>query len=260
MKKVVKYTLTGICAAAIIACIVAGYLAGVSSRRPILCKDIRIEVLDSAQNSFVTAADVRKYIERSCGNLIGKQIDSIDLVKVENAIDSRSAVMKSQAFVTRDSMLNINVTQRKPVVRFQKKDGGFYADEEGYIFPLQSSYASYVQIIDGAIPLAANSGYKGELTSDKEKEWFRSVMRVVNHIENDKLWKGKIVQISVDNEKGLILIPREGQERFIFGNPVSVEEKFEKMERYYTTIIPEKGEGYYKYIDLRFENQIICKR
>lgn len=260
MKKVVKYTMTGICAAAIVVCIIAGYLAGVNSRRLILCKDIRIEVLDSAQNSFVTAADVRKYIERSCGKLIGKQIDSIDLVKVENAIDSRSAVLKSQAFVTRDSILNISVTQRKPVVRFQKKDGGFYADDEGYIFPLQSSYASYVQIIDGDIPLAANSGYKGELTNKNEKEWFRNVMKVVNHIENDKLWKGKIVQISVDKDKGLILIPRKGDEKFIFGNPSSLEEKFNKMKKYYTTIIPEKGEGHYKYIDLRFENQIVCKR
>lgn len=259
MNKAVKYILYALCAAVISGCITVSYIAGVQSRRPIVCKGIRIEVLDSAENSFVTAADVRRFIDKSYGRVIGEPIDSIDLVKVEKAVDSRSAVYKSQAYVTRDSLLNVKVTQRRPVVRFQKKDGGFYADTEGYIFPLQNTYASHVQVIDGEIPLAANSGYKGDISDPEEKEWFRKVMSVVNYMEGSKVWKGKIVQISVAGDGELTLIPREGSERFLFGQPNSVAEKFRKMERYYTTIIPEKGERRYSTVDVRFKNQIVCK-
>ena len=144
-------------------------------------------------------------------------------------------------------------------MRFQKKDGGFYADAEGYIFPLQSSYASHVQIIDGAIPLAANSGYKGGIENSDERAWFKKIMNVVNYMEGSKAWKGKIVQIHVLENGELILVPREGNEKFLFGQPGSVEEKFSKMERYYTTIIPEKGSKKYKTVDVRFDNQIVCK-
>ena len=259
MKKAVKYILYSVLATVILGCIVAAYIAGQQARRPIVCKGIRIEVLDSTVNSFVTVSDVRLYLDRSCGKLIGQPIDSIDLTKVEKVVDSRSAVLKSQAYVTRDSMLNITVTQRKPVVRFQKKDGGFYADAEGYIFPLQSSYASHVQIIDGAIPLAANSGYKGGIENSDERAWFKKIMNVVNYMEGSKVWKGKIVQIHVLENGELILVPREGNEKFLFGQPGSVEEKFSKMERYYTTIIPEKGSNKYKTVDVRFDNQIVCK-
>ena len=259
MKKVAKYMLYVGLSTILLACIIAAYIAGVQSRKPLVCKGIRIEVLDSAQNSFVTTSDVRKYLDKSYGKLIGMQLDSIDLVKVEKAVDSRSAVLKSQAYVTRDSILNITVTQRKPVVRFQKKDGGFYADAEGYIFPLQSSYASHVQIIDGAIPLAANSGYKGGIENPDERVWFKKIMNVVNYMEGSKVWKGKIVQIHVLENGELILVPREGNEKFLFGQPGSVEEKFSKMERYYTTIIPEKGSNKYKTVDVRFDNQIVCK-
>ena len=259
MKKVAKYMLYVGLSTILLACIIAAYIAGVQSRKPLVCKGIRIEVLDSAQNSFVTTSDVRKYLDKSYGKLIGMSLDSIDLVKVEKVVDSRSAVLKSQAYVTRDSILNITVTQRKPVVRFQKKDGGFYADAEGYIFPLQSSYASHVQIIDGEIPLAANSGYKGDIEDPKEKAWFKSVMNVVNFIEGSKTWKGKIVQISVDEKGELILVPREGNEKFLFGQPNSLAEKFGKMEKYYTTIIPEKGSERYRTVDVRFANQIVCK-
>ena len=259
MKKAVKYILYSILAVVLLGCMIVAYIAGQESRKPIVCKSIVIEILDSAENSFVTAVDVRKFIDRSCGKIIGQQIDSIDLDKVENAIDSRSAVLKSQAYVTRDSILNIKVTQRKPVVRFQKKDGGFYADAEGYIFPLQSSYASHVQIIDGEIPLAANSGYKGDIADPEEKAWFKKVMKVVNYMENSKVWKGKIVQIHVDKKGELTLVPRVGNEVFLFGQPDSIEDKFLKMEKYYTTILPEKGSSKYKTIDVRFEGQIVCK-
>ena len=259
MKKAVKYILYSILATVILGCIVAAYIAGQQARGPIVCKNIRIEVLDSTVNSFVTASDVRMFLDRSCGRLIGQAIDSIDLTKVEKAVDSRSAVLKSQAFVTRDSILNITVTQRKPVVRFQKNDGGFYADAEGYIFPLQSSYASHVQVIDGAIPLAANSGYKGDIENPAEKAWFRKIMSVVNYMEGSKVWKGKIVQIHVKENGELILVPREGKEKFLFGHPDSLEDKFSKMERYYTTIVPEKGADKYKTVDVRFGNQIVCK-
>ena len=211
------------------------------------------------QNSFVTKADVRSYLDREYGNYIGIVVDSIDLTRIEDIIDGRSAVLKSQAYVTRDGILHVDVTQRKPVVRFQKKDGGFYADADGYIFPLQRTYASHVQIIDGNIPLAANSGYKGAIEDPKEKEWFRNVMNVVNYIEKSKTWKDKIVQISVDAKKDLILIPREGNEMFLFGQPTDIEDKFRKMENYYTHIIPAKGEGHYRTVDLKYKGQIVCK-
>lgn len=259
MNKTVRHILYTVLATVLLGCIVAAYIAGQQSRRPIVCKGIRIEVLDSTVNSFVTVSDVRLYLDKSCGTLIGQPIDSIDLVKVEKVVDSRSAVLKSQAYVTRDSMLNVTVTQRKPVVRFQKKDGGFYADAEGYIFPLQSSYASHVQVIDGSIPLAANSGYKGDIENPSEKAWFKQIMSVVNYMEENRVWKGKIVQVHVQENGELILIPREGNERFLFGQPTSLEEKFRKMERYYTTIIPEKGSDKYKTVDVRFANQIVCK-
>ena len=36
-------------------------------------------------------------------------------------------------------------------------------------------------------------------------------------------------------------------------------EKFRKMEKYYTHIVPAKGEGHYKHVNLKFKGQIVCK-
>lgn len=259
MNKAIRYTIIGICSVLLAAVMTASVIAGQARRRPVKCIGLEVTVLDSMENGFVSRKDVRRFLDKEYGSFIGESIDSIDLVRIEDIIDGRSAVRKSQAFVTRDGILHINVTQRKPVVRFQKKDGGFYADAEGFIFPLQNSFASHVQIIDGEIPLAANSGYKGSIDDPKEREWFRKVMEVVTFIGNDRTWNGKIVQISVEKGGDLILVPREGKEKFLFGQPEDIADKFDKMEKYYTHIIPAKGEGHYRTVDLKYKGQIVCR-
>jgi cell division protein FtsQ len=213
-------------------------------------------IVDSLENDFVNKADVKRFLDKEYGGYIGTVLDSIDLCRIETIIDGRSAVMKSQAFVTKDGTLHIKVTQRKPIVRFQKTDGGFYADAEGYVFPLQSSYASYVQIIDGDIPINMKSGHKGEIENPEEKIWFDKVMKLVNFIE-DSPWKERIVQIHVGNGGELTLIPREGEERFIIGQPMNIEDKFARIEKYYTAIAP--LERNYKTINLIFDGQIVCR-
>lgn len=259
MNKTLKYILLGLCATVLVVCIGCSFAAGKKVRSEVKCKHLEICIKDSMTNSFISQTDVKKYIEKGYGSYTGVVLDSIDLTKIEKIVDARSAVMKSQAYVTKDGTLHVDIVQRRPVVRFQKPDGGFYADAEGFIFPLQSSYASHVQIIDGNIPLAANSGYKGEIRDPEELEWFRKIMDLVNFIEDSKTWKGKIVQIHVDQNRDIILIPREGHERFIIGQPEELEDKFMKMKKYYTAIIPEKNSGTYKTVDLRYRNQIVCK-
>ena len=259
MKKLFKHILIGGCGALLVACMAIAFTAGANSRKSLRCTGLKVVVLDSMENSFVSRADVKGYLDKEYGRYIDEAVDSIDLTAIEEIVDGRSAVLKSQAYVTRDGMLHVDVTQRKPVVRFQKSDGGFYADAEGYIFPLQKAYASHVQVIDGNIPLAAGSGFKGAIDDPKEKAWFESMMKVVNYIEGSKVWRDKIVQISVDSGKDLILIPREGKEQFLFGQPTDIEDKVRKMEKYYTHIVPAKGEGHYKYVNLKFKGQIVCK-
>lgn len=260
MNHAFRHIITAICGLLVASGITAAYFAGVEARRPLKCEGIRVVIKDSLTNSFVSAGDIKTCLEKSYGNYMGMPLDSMDLTRMEKAVESRSAVKNCEAFVTRDGYLNISVMQRRPVVRFQKTDGGFYADCEGCLFPLQNSFASHVQVVDGNIPLKANTGHKGYIEDAKEKEWFEGIMEIINFLNESRIWKGKIVQIHLDDKSNLIMIPREGNERFIFGRPENTEEKFAKMEKYYSTIVPEKGSGYYRWIDLRFGNQIVCRQ
>ena len=220
---------------------------GSGHRKGLECKGVSICVTDSAMNSFISSSDVKKYIDTEYGAYIGCGIDSVDLDAIENILEGKTAVLNSEVYVTKDGLLNISIIQRKPAVRFIGKNGGFYADENGETFPLQKTYSSYVPVIDGAIP------------SENDSICIKRMVRLVNYLEKSDRWKNKIVQMSADSTGNLTLIPREGQEKFLFGQPEDIENKMERMTLYYSHIIPEKGSKAYKTVDLRYNNQIICK-
>lgn len=258
MSRIVKHILKAFAAVLTAAVLFFAYFCGVRQRSNLKCTGLNVTIIDSTVNRFVTAEEVKKTLEKQYGEYIGVQIDSIDLMKIEETIDRKSAVKKSEVYTTMDGKLNIRITQRKPMIRFQTADRGFYADEDGILLPLQSTYTSHVHIVDGNIPLKGNSGYKGVPETEEERLWLQRISDLVKYIDKGA-WEGKIVQIHVDKKGDIILVPREGQVRFMLGQPVKLEEKFKKMEYYYRNIIPEKGENHYTWVDLKNKGQIVCR-
>ena len=246
MPRIVRHIINISFAVLLTAALVASYMLGASHRKPITCKGLSICIPDSAANQFIRPDEVRKILDSEYSGYIGLPIDEIDLTKIESILDGKSAIYKSEAYATKDSMLNVTITQRKPIVRFQKGSKGFYADETGYLFPLQSTYASHVQVVDGAIPL-------------NNEEWLERMIRLVRHIDDSKVWKDKIVQITVEEDGNLTLVPRDGKEKFIFGHPTDIESKLKKTELYYKAIKPSKTDKDYRWVDIRFDGQIVCR-
>ena len=162
--------------------------------------------------------------------------------------------------MTRDGLLNIVVTQRRPLVRFQRQDGGFYADKDGFIFPLQGNYTAYVPVIDGNIPVKSGSSYKGKARDRKEQEWIDSMIALVDYMSSSGVWAENIVQITVQDNGDLVMVPRKGKEKFLFGKPDNIQDKFSRMEKYYTGIVPAKGEGFYSTVNVKYNGQIICRK
>lgn len=258
MKNSVRIAITASALAAF-ACIFA-IICGMTARSRSLmtCDGIRLIYADDYR--FVTEEDIKGWLDAEYGAYIGQRLDSIRLHKVENVLNVQSAILNSEAFTTDDGKLNIRLTQREPVVRFQKDGYGFYADVNGFIFPLQENYISMVPVVDGNVPVTAEEGYKGALKDEKEREWMKGVISMVNYMNRSKVWAENIVQINVDEKGDIVMIPREGNERFIFGSPFDAENKFSRIERYYRYILPEKGEGYYRTVNVKFNKQIVCKK
>jgi len=233
-------------------------LAKDSHRAKLTCEGLRVEYADD--NRFVSEDDVKAYIDKYYGSYIGQRLDSVNLCKIEKILDDQSAVLKSEAFITPDGLLNIRLSQRAPVLRFQKGDTGFYVDERGYIFPLQENYSADVPVVDGDIPIGYTDGYKGKAMTEKEDGWINGVLGMMSWLAKSRTWKDSIVQVAVSSGGDLILVPRIGKEKIVFGSPDNVADKFSRIEKYYEYIRPSVPEGYYSSVNVKYDGQIICRK
>lgn len=258
MKKGIRITLVtvAICLVGLLFFVIQGM--NEKRIRQLTCAGVKVEFTDDFK--FVTAKDVEGYLSKEYGAYIGQRLDSVNLLKIENILDGKSAILKAEAYTTPDGYLNVKIRQREPVVRFQEDNNGYYADEKGFLFPLQRNYTSMVPIIDGALPLNIERGYKGEPKTEAEKKWLSKVIDLVNYMKESKIWAENISQITVRDNGDLVMIPRLGKELIIFGPPTDFEQKFDRLSRYYTTILPEKGNGCYSTVNIKYNGQIVCRK
>ena len=247
MKKFLMYFIPIVCAILGTFLFIVYHNMGKQYREKITCTGIDIVVTDSLENQFILADDVKGFLANEYGECLGVAIDSINLDAIENLLKSKSAILETEAYLTKNGTLKIEVNQRKPIVRFIKQGSGYYADRYGRAFPLQSTYASYVKTVDGYIP---------EITDTAK---ILRIVRLVNFIEDSNEWKNKIVNISIDTTGNLTLIPRKGNEKFLFGQPDDIKNKLDRMKLYYTSIIPATDSSRYTIVNVKYSGQIICK-
>ena len=223
-----------------------------------ICRAINVTLLDSAQNRFVNKNEVIDIIEGFTGHTIGKKIDDINLANIELLLDKRSAIKSAQASISRNGILEIDITQRRPLLRIQTSEGGFYIDETGYIFPLVESFSSYVPVITGYIPLDLDTSHRGKI-GDKEGNWIDKLIAFGEFINENEFWNAMIEQIYIAKNGDIILCPKVGDLEIIFGDFNNMEEKFTKLLAFYKNVAPHEGWGKYSKVNLKYKDQIVCK-
>ena len=262
MRKTWRYILGGLLYAALTVAAGAYFWAASGLREKgkseEVVRSVKVTLLDSSLNKFVTKEEIVEIINRFSGNIVGRRIDSLPLNQIEALLNHRSVVKESQAFVTRDGVMSIEIRQRKPVVRIQTPEGGFYMDETAFVFPLIENYSSYVPVVTGNVPF--------ELLQDESpqsKDSTSILGRILDlgiYLEKHPFWNAQIEEIFFNDEGEVELIARAGNQRIIFGDLDNIAEKFDKLHSFYSYIIPKAGWDKYSAVNLKYRGQIVCTK
>ena len=201
-----------------------------------LCRGLKVVVLDSAERGFITSGMVK------IGSLLNSSdftepIDQINTLDVEAFVRRRGFVKEVHAYTTMDGMLNIELTQRKPILRVNSINGyDFYVTDDNYILPTQRYYSVYVPVVTGMLRLPFAPDYVGSLENciaegDKDEKkvpenysFLANLINFVKFVEDDGFWNAFWVQINVrdDGQEGrynpqVELVPRVGDQIVCLG-------------------------------------------
>src|SRR5574344_3068083 len=221
------------------------------------CRAIHVTLLDSSLNKFVSKNEVVDIINSYNGNVIGKQNGKINLGNLENLLNMKSAVKESQVSLTRDGVLNIQIKQRKPIIRIETENGGFYIDEDAFVFPLIEKYTSYVPIATGYIPISITPE-KQTLKEMDSTDCIRKLLKLGKFLADNPFWNAQIEQIYFQQNGDVAMYTRVGKQRIVFGDLDNIPQKFKKLYAFYKYVIPNAGWDKYSTVNLKFKKQIVC--
>lgn len=101
--------------------------------------------------------------------------------------------------------------------------------------------------------------------SEKTYGFLPKLLTFVKTVTEDDFWNAQIVQINLlgstaGKEPEVELIPRAGNHVIRLGHLENVEAKLDKLLLFYREVLAYEGWNGFRYIDLRFDNQIVCTK
>ncbi len=222
----------------------------------VLCKKIEININRDDENYFISKQEVLKILYSTGDSLVGTPIQKIPLSLLERLLKLNKYVENADVFIDIKGKLQVNLTQRKPVLRIMNANmQSYYLDEKGGKMPLSSLYSANVLVANGAIEEA----YDG-LNDSVQSGLVRSLFYLGNVIRADKFWTAQVEQIYIEQNQDIILIPRLGDHKIVFGDTSNTLEKLNNLLVFYQKAMPKVGWQTYHTINVKFKGQLVCSR
>lgn len=213
--------------------------------KTVVCDEVEINIGGGESQGFLTVQEIRSILERKRIYPIAMPLNRIDVRGIEETLLRNPFVESAQCYKTLAGHVVINICQRMPTIHVIAANGdSYYLDTAGNIIP-ESKYASDLVIATGAI---------------SRKYAQKTLPKIANYLMGDKFWQSQVEQVNVLSNGAVEIVPRVGDHIVYLGQPVRIDKKLERLRKFYTYGLNVAGWNKYKYINLEFDNQIICKK
>jgi cell division protein FtsQ len=247
---------------AIVLIIVALGFVNNSRQQTVMLKP-QINIDYESDNRFISEDDVMSQIisHADTGNLL---LSNFHANYIEEKLNNNHSIKDAQVYKTVNGQLVVNVKQRRPIVRVFTKNGSYYIDEKGRLMPLSHKYAARLLVVSGNVnePFAKRYKFNYSNLSDSlvDKTVLDDIYKLANYIDRSEFWKAQIEQIAVNKVSEFELIPKVGNHKIVFGDITNLEGKFEKLMIFYKKGLTKTGWNEYSEINLKYKNQVVCKK
>ena len=209
------------------------------------CTEVEIDIEKDSMEGFLNPGEVKKLLTQHKLYPLSQPMSTISPRKMEETLQKSPFVEKAECYKTLSGHVCINIKQRIPVIRIMADNGeNYYLDNHGNIMP-EAGYATDILIATGTI----------------SKKYAQNVLsKIANHLVSNNFWKNQAVQLNVLANGTLEMVPRVGDHIVFLGSSTNIDNKLERLRKFYIYGLNKTGWNKYNYINVEFNNQIICKK
>ncbi|MFT5156884.1 MAG: cell division protein FtsQ [Bacteroidia bacterium] len=210
-----------------------------------LCTKYEVQFMPKSETAYCTESDIEAHLKKEGVKYKGLKQNEIDLNLIESALKKLSFVSSADCYFSLNGTLSIEIVQRIPIIRVYPSVGKpYYLDNYGKAFDLTKSYSADVLVASGNI----NHGV------DKILYTF------ANHVHQSDFWNHFIEHIFVDARKDLRFTTQVAGHEVVFGDTLRMSQKLTKLEDFYKKSFENEGWENFKEVNIKFKDQVICRK
>ena len=205
---------------------------------------------------FIDAPEVKTLIMDGLQKeLHSYTVQELNINKLEKDILTNPYIKSAEAYTDVQGTLRVKIVQREPIVRVINKNGvSYYLDNYGEKIPISPKFTARVPVSNGNID--DDNSDLGAVDTPVLKD----IYKLAKFIHNDKYLSALVDQIYVNDQQEFEIIPKIDNHTIMLGKADNLEKKFRKLYIFYREGLKNVGWHKYSAVDLRFENQIVCKK
>lgn len=217
------------------------------------CKSVNIEMVGEVKDMFIDEADVEDILNTE-GDVLKRDISSIDLRKLEERLEKNPWVKNAELFFDNNQVLNVQIEEREPIARvFTVMGNSFYLDTSGFRLPLSHK-------VSARVPVVTNFTNDKRVMGHSDSVLLKDVVKIGSYILADSFWMAQTAQVDIMSDGTFELIPVMGSHSILIGDAENLEEKFTRLFTFYKQAWVQNGINKYEKLDVRFNNQIVATK
>ena len=222
-------------------------------RQKRVCTQVVVSIEDREVDAFVNEREVRGMVSQESRPITGLPLMALNLKQLEQQVEKNPYVEQANVYYDLEGKVHVIIRQSHPIARLiHQKSSDAYVSTAGQLLPLSNQHTARVMLVSGDyVPKLL----QGNWEQDSTKAQFLSL---IQYIEKDDFWRAQIAQMDIDQNGEVTLYPQVGKQTIQFGMPTDISRKFHKLELFYQQILPRKGWNHYDWVNVKYENQIVC--
>lgn len=224
----------------VIACLWANFRANNE-----LCSGLendRVEVVDPIHSGFISSEELTAEIMPRLGDLKSRRLSDIGLDSIRTYLIGLDKIETAEVMRLNNDRLRIKVVPMLPIARVWPAAGpSYYVNREGKRILAGPKYHIDVPQITGDYPA-------------------EKLIPLLDYLRENPESEQLITMISARDSCNIFLIPAIRGHVVNLGSITNIDDKFQRLERFYAEVLPHKGWDHYDTISLKWDRQIVATR
>ena len=207
-------------------------------------RGLELNLMRETEQGFIDKDVVYQKIMKICDTTKNRDITMIPLDSVRNYLKSIPWATYTDANITFDEMMVVNIIECQPIMRIFYKDGrSVYLDDEGNIYPSKDGYSAHLLI------------GSGNVTKNDVPQMFK----VMKSVLNNSYSKCCVKQVYFDGRE-YELVMNNVDLKVVLGDDKDVDEKLMNMKYFFEQMQGSPEMKNFSKISFNYINQVVCTK